>query len=205
MISSRRRYFTKVRSAESLRATDERALPALFRSARCERTDVHVEIGRRQRRHLLAGLARDPGEVLRDVALVGAHGVRRDVAIEFEIGEEGLQMLAHASIRRGQARDPVRKCRRHCLWALGEQRVTRICNHDDRHAIAEFVLDLLTRGLGPERVTIGLQIQQRRDASRPPLLLRDGGSRGALRLAEVRMPTGQPDASIAGRGKEGLA
>ena len=40
MISSRRRYFTKVRSAESLRATDDRAFPALFSSARCDRAEV---------------------------------------------------------------------------------------------------------------------------------------------------------------------
>ena len=39
MISSRRRYLTNVRSPDSLRATDDRALPALFNPAMCRRTE----------------------------------------------------------------------------------------------------------------------------------------------------------------------
>ena len=77
---------------------------------------------------------------------------------------------------------------------LGKERVTGVLDHDDRHAIAELVLHLLAGARGPERVLVGLQIQERRNPARPPLLLRDGGGRGALRLAKVWMPAGQPDA-----------
>ena len=68
----------------------------------------HVEIGWRQRGNLAVFVAGDPGEILRDVAFVGAHRVRRDVAIELEVGEKRLQMVAqvHAS-RSASARSAI--------------------------------------------------------------------------------------------------
>ena len=179
-----------VRSPDSLRATDDRALPALFSSTMCARTEFMSRSAGPSSDIFLPRLRRDEREVLRDVAVVGADGVRRDVPIQFQIREEGLQMVAHV-LPRGQARDPVRQRGRHLLRLLGKERVTRVLDHDDRDAIAELVLHLLARAPGPERVLVGLQIQERRNPARPPLLLRDGRGRGALRLAKVWMPPGR--------------
>ena len=91
MISSRRRYFTNVRSADSLRATDDRALPALFELGDVRsRTEVMSRSSGSSCDIFLPVVGGDPRQVLRDVALVGAHGVRRDVAIELEVGEKRL-------------------------------------------------------------------------------------------------------------------
>src|SRR3954468_11648273 len=93
----------------------------------------------------------------------------------------------------------------HGLRLLRQQGVAGVADHGDRDAVAELVLELVHALDRMKRVVVGLQVEQRHGAGRPPFRL-PGGERGdTLSLARVRVPAVEPDGGVATRRKERAA
>ena len=91
----------------------------------------------------------------------------------------------------------------HGLRLLWNERVARVVDHNQCDAIAEFVLHFTALGLWFERILCSLQVEERRAAAGPPLVLFHGSHGGALAVANLRMPSGEPDCCIIAGSEEG--
>src|SRR6516225_11630078 len=107
-----------------------------------------------------------------------------------------------ANSRSGQVLDPFDKSFDDGLGLLGDQGVARVRNDRYCDARTELVFHFVALGLRLERVVRGLQLQERRRAAGPPLVLLDRGNRGALAVADFKVPALQPDGRIVARRKE---
>ena len=116
-------------------------------------------------RDLPAARLRRPGEVLRDVALVGAHGVRRDVAVEPKIREKRLEEISFIAAARRSRVLPLRS----------------------RHRPAEPRVEIGKRALGDHQLLLHLVarriVERRHDAVRDVrrLIVRRIGVRHVVR------------------------
>jgi hypothetical protein len=89
----------------------------------------------------------------------------------------------------------------HGLRLLRNERVARVVDHNQCDAIAEFVLHFTAIGLWFERILCSLQVEERRAAAGPPLVLFHGSHGGALAVANLRMPAGEGSACPPSRGQ----
>ena len=110
-----------------------------------------------------------------------------------------LSISGCANSRSGQVLDPSDKSFDDGLGLLGDQGVARVRNDRYCDARTELVFHFVALGLRLERVVRGLQLQERRRAAGPPLVLLDRGDRGALAVADFKVPALQPDGRIVAR------
>src|SRR4051794_14655658 len=102
----------------------------------------------------------------------------------------------------GQALDPPAERLDDGLGLFGDQGVARVRNDHHGDARSEFVLHLVALGFRLERIVGGLQVEERRSAARPPFVLLDSRCRRTLGVADLGMPSLQPDRRIVARREE---
>ncbi len=104
----------------------------------------------------------------------------------------------------GKPAHPADDSVHHGLGLLGKQRVAGVVDHHHADAVAQFVAQLIGLRDRMEWIAVGLQVEDRPGAGRPPFRLLGRERREPLAFVRLGIPALEPDGRIVARGEERL-